>query len=114
MSTEANEADGAPIIENVNASIAALERCIEHLDEKIADGRGSDGALAFDRSNRRAFKRGILALRLHRAEVEGHDTAMLVLAELADTRAGMTLHTTRAVEAFERARAVLEEWGDDG
>lgn len=115
---EARAASGAPVFENVNAKLAALERRMERLQDNIASKRGSDAALSYDKAELAAIKAGHGALRYYRAELEGEDTSRLALAELLDALSGRAANETaigaraasdRVAEAVKRARLVLAE-----
>lgn len=99
----------APMIDKVNASIAALERRQRFLQEKIDRNAGSAGALHFDREELVALDNALRALRLHRADVEGLDDVVLALDEiLSAAREGWT--GERLGNAIRRAERTLGEW----
>lgn len=115
MEEHETDAAGAPIIEGLSAKIGVLERRKEFLDEQIEDRAVSRGAEGFAKSERKALKAGILALKYHRADIEGLDQPILVLQELVDAykKGGPDGEGFRDFRvALERARKLLAEWGD--
>ncbi len=108
---------GAPVIPRVSGKIAALERRADYLEGQLEGGRGSETGQNFAKAEVSAVRAGILALRYHRAEVEGMDTPILALQELVDALGKQALEsesrplpTQAVVAAFRRSEVVLEEW----
>lgn len=119
MNEERTDRSGRPIIERVLSKIATLERMAEHWERKLTEGRGNRDFLSAELA---ALRYGAIALKHHRAEVEGEDTPRLALAELVDvldlvrellaTRSGYELPGElrgRLGAAFERAKRVLAD-----
>ena len=108
--------DGRPYIERIHSKMAALERRLDKLDERIDGGQGSDASLGYDRAERKAIKEAVRALRWLDAIDRDLDTPILALAELVDAieddyPAGSRIGE-RTMAAYMRARRVAREWSD--
>lgn len=115
---------GPPVIRNVSARIAALERRAEYLENRLQGGQTrSETAANFERAELAGVRAGIRALRWHRSEVEGLDDVVAALEELmtaidlrskacgeTPSNGGCEAADRRYREAMARARRVLQEW----
>lgn len=113
MTDEKQEEDagGVPQIFRVSARIGTLERRCDYLEAQIEDGDGG-ASRDFDKAELKALKVAIVALRYHRASVEGLAQPMLALQELVDAvkRDPEYVAVDGGSDAMVRAETLLEEW----
>jgi len=102
-------------IVNVSSKIATLERRQDFLRRQLDNWRGSDGGRQYALAEISALDAAVLALRYHRADVEGLDTVVLSLEGLVDSLNGVAVsmpepQRTNVERELQRAHLVLKEW----
>lgn len=104
-----------PVIENVNAKLATLERRSEYLARRAKDDDRKQSTREYDAQEASALKAACAALRYHRAQVQGEETAIPILAELRDAieeaKVALPFEAAthvRVAEALARAAAFLD------
>lgn len=100
---------GGPVIENLNAKIATLERRADYLARRARseDPSRKSTTKEYDAQEAAALRAAISALTYHRASLGDEDTATLVLAELVDAIEERETATTR--EERDQAQGRLDD-----
>ncbi len=107
------DANGVPVLEKVSTKITTLERMLEYRQEKLRDGAGiSQGVAGHYEREQEALQTAIVALRFHKAQVEGLDEPMKVLREMVEAATDPQVGVLRMRNAVRRAKAVLDEYGE--
>lgn len=110
----ATENQNGSDLQSVGPALSALERRAKYLQNQLLDWRGSDSGRQFARDELEGIEKGIAALKLHRAELEGMSEpigALRTLIEAVDSLGNMGVAGIELRAAVKRARLALEEFG---
>lgn len=102
------DAEGRPVVRNMRKRIGDLRYRLEHLEEMYDPTRKGPGSMRMH-AEMLSLRAAIAVMEYHRMELEGDDSVLLVLAELADAVAEEAEVSPRVQAALKRARAVLSE-----
>jgi hypothetical protein len=108
------DSQNTPVVPRVAHHLLRFERMLEFRRERMQAGTMSPGALGHFEHEIEAIEAGMLALRFHRATVEGLDSPFVVLRELLAAYEGEGAGEQRLEQAMQRAKAVLEDFGQAG
>lgn len=110
------DTQGVPVLERVGSMLDTLDRMVEFRRERLdgyAAGQGtiSDGVAGHFKKEVTALEGAKVALRFHRATVEGLEEPFTLLRAIVDAYEGPATQELKLRDAVRRAKSLLAEYG---